>query len=167
MKCNKRRTNIIGFEDLNIAKMLEVCGYNDPKSPEEIACAIRDMEKEGYIVPEHTRKIISSYFKMHFANNNPAVQDMPWYLKNRFTVDPTMTDLKEEIDRMEEVGSIIGDYIVPIGIYSGNILSVGASGKIYSVVASIKASVDLLGMDFDDFLLRYYNNSGPIFTWKL
>lgn len=160
-------------EDLLFTKMLKACGYNDPKSSTEISCAIKDMEKEGYSVSDYTKKIISSFFKMSFNPQKINCSDLimqsnkQLLVKNRFTIDPTMTFLKEEVDRMEEVGDIIKDYIVPIGIYNGDFLSVGASDKIYSLVPSVKASVVLLGMNFDDFLLRYYHNSDPIFTWIL
>lgn len=160
-------------QDLDIAKMLDVCGYSNYKSTTEISCAIIDMENEGYIVSDYTKKIISEFFKMKFGprsvkcNIGEKKGDTLSFLKNRFIIDPTITDLKEEIDRMEEVSSILGDYIVPIGIYNGDFLSVGFSKKIYSVVASVNARVDLLGIDFEDFLLRYYHNSLPILSWDL
>ncbi len=159
--------------DTAVLEMVELCGYQKLKSFSEIQAALKNMENEGYKLFDYAVAVISDFWKMRFGPQNRIYSNGKFqykilsHLSNIFVIDPSINELKGEIDRFQEISEIISDSLIPLGIYSGNFLAVGESKKIYTIVPSINSYVYLLGRDFTDFLSRYYLNLQPIFEWKL
>lgn len=152
------------IENLNsqICEMIDICGGNDKSrfTKNELEMVRSRLEKEGYFVFDYAWEIITHFYKICFgprgqytANGYELLQLK--HLKNRFCIDPAQ--IKDEYERIAEIGIELNDNLVPLGIYNGYYLVVGESKKIYIIVPGVA----LVGENFADFLCKYYDNEEP------
>ena len=163
---------MINITDGRIAEMLDLCGYNRPKSNERVNAAISDLQKENYILFDYAEEIIRKFYGMVFGAKMKRQIDGSFtdihleHLKHSFCINPKKAE--DEFERFQECGNDVDDYLVPIGIYDGCYLAAGKSGKIYLLPSGpVNPHIDLLGNDFEEFLARFYENKEPLYVWKL
>lgn len=148
--------------DSKIQDMINICGSNNMErfNVYELEKVRKILEKAGYIIFDYAWNIITNFYKISFGSR--GVYTLTGYsvvelqhLKNRFCINPTM--IKDEYERIKEIGIEFNDYLVPLGIYNGYYLVVGKSQKIYIIVPGVA----IVGNNFIDFLCKYYNNEEP------
>lgn len=145
-----------------ILQMLDICGYNQKRYDDNgLDNMKKQLEKEGYEIFDYAWNIVKNYYKMVFGRKTkPALTGYETialaHLNGRFVINPL--DIRDEYERLDEIGKEIGDCLFPLGIYNGYYLVAGKSKRIYTIAPNIAVAGD----DFEDFLCRFYHNEKPI-----
>ena len=145
-----------------IEEMLDICGYNRKRFDDvELDDLKKQLENEGYEIFDYAWDIVKGCYKMVFGCKTKQTPNgyetvALAHLDGRFSVNPLK--IRDEQERLCEIGKEINDCLFPLGIYNGYYLAVGKSRRIYALVPDIYVA----GNNFEDFLCRFYRNEKPM-----